>query len=74
MSSTIHDASAPAVVSLPTGPALFSVGYAPASLREAALADPCTLAVFGFGARDAQLDGDPRWLQVPLAEHGPAQV
>ncbi len=74
MSSTLPHASAPALASPPTAAALFSIAYRPAARREAALADPCTLAVFGFGDRDARLDGDPRWLQVPLAEHGAAQV
>ena len=74
MSSTIHDASAAAVAIPPTGPALFSAGYAPAAQRAAALADPCTLAVFGFGPRDTALGDDPRWVQVPLAEQGPAQI
>lgn len=73
MSSTIHDATAPAVA-FPPGAAVFSAGYLPAALREAALADPCTLAVFGFGAPAPFPGNDPRWLQVPLAEHGPAQV
>lgn len=74
MSSTLHPASAATAASPPAAPALFSVAYVPAAQRQAVLADPYTLAVFGFGARHAALDGDPRWLQVPLAEHGPAQL
>jgi len=73
MSNTIDNATAPAVASPSSGPAWFHVAYAPAAHRDAALADPQTLAVFGFGLRHAALD-DPRWLQVPLAEQGPAQI
>lgn len=73
MSSTIHRApAAPALISTP-GPALFRARYAPAAERDAALADPRTLAVFGFGTAPSPCD-DPRWLQVPLDEHGPAQI
>ncbi len=73
MSSTIHRApAAPALISTP-GPALFRARYAPAAERDAALADPRTLAVFGFGTAASPCD-DPRWLQVPLDEHGPAQI
>ncbi|MEG2804486.1 pteridine-dependent deoxygenase [Stenotrophomonas sp.] len=71
--STIHDAPALQVASSPAGPALFHARYAPADERDAALADPCTLAVFGFGVRGPAV-ADPRWLQVPLAEHGPARI
>ena len=73
MSSTIHRAPAAPVQISPPGPARFRAHYAPASTREAALADPHTLAVFGFGQPTTPCT-DPRWLQVPLDEHGPAQI
>ncbi|WP_312319953.1 pteridine-dependent deoxygenase [Stenotrophomonas sp.] len=73
MSSTIHSAPAAPVQISPSGPALFRARYAPASERDAALADPQTLAVFGFGTARSSCD-DPRWLQVPLDEYGPAQI
>jgi len=73
MSSTIHSVAAAQVLSPSADPALFRAFYAPAAERDAALADPRTLAVFGFSAAAAPCD-DPRWLQVPLAEQGPAQV
>jgi len=73
MSNTINTAADPAVASPSPGPASLRVAYAPAADRDTALADPCTLAVFGFGLRHAALE-DPRWLHVPLAEHGPAQI
>lgn len=73
MSNTIHSAAAaPALISSPA-PASFRARYAPAHERDAALADPHTLAVFGFGTA-ATACADPRWLQVPLDEHGPAQI
>lgn len=73
MSSTIHSVAAAQVLSPSADPALFRAFYAPAAERDAALADPRTLAVFGFSAAATPCD-DPRWLQVPLAEQGPAQV
>ncbi|WP_313347470.1 pteridine-dependent deoxygenase [Stenotrophomonas sp.] len=73
MSSTIHSVSASPVISSSPGPALFRACYAPAAARDAALADPRTLAVFGFSHGQPPC-ADPRWLQVPLAEHGPAQI
>lgn len=73
MSSTIHSAPATPVLSTSPGPAQFRARYAPAGTRDAALADPRTLAVFGFGTTATACD-DPRWLQVPLDEQGPAQI
>ncbi|WP_228886163.1 pteridine-dependent deoxygenase [Stenotrophomonas rhizophila] len=73
MSSTIDNVPAVEVAFPSSGPALFSACYAPAAQRDAALADPRTLAVFGFGARRAGSE-DPRWLQIPLAVHGPDQI
>jgi chorismate lyase/3-hydroxybenzoate synthase len=73
MSSTIHSVAAAQVLSPSADPALFRAFYAPAAERDAALADPRTLAVFGFSTAAAPCD-DPRWLQVPLAEQGAAQV
>ena len=75
MSNTIDRAFVPEHSSpLPDAP-LFRASYAPAGQRDAALADPRTLAVFGFGQRGPGLElDDPRWLQVPLAQQGPAQV
>ena len=55
MSNTIDNATAPAVAPLSSGPALFHVAYVPAAQRDAALADPQTLAVFGFGLHPAPL-------------------
>jgi chorismate lyase/3-hydroxybenzoate synthase len=73
MSSTIRSVAASQVISPSVGPALFRAFYAPAAERDAALADPHTLAIFGFSTEGAACD-DPRWLQVPLAEQGPAKV
>ncbi|WP_312326051.1 pteridine-dependent deoxygenase [Stenotrophomonas sp.] len=73
MSSTIHSAAAAQVPSSSSDPALFHAFYAPAERRDALLADPRTLAMFGFSADQAACD-DPRWLQVPLAEQGPARI
>jgi len=73
MSSTIHSLAAAQVPSPSADPTLFRAFYAPAGQRDAALADPRTLAVFGFSADAAPCD-DPRWLCVPLAEQGPAQI
>lgn len=73
MSSTIHSVAAAQVSPPSVNPALFRAFYAPAADRDAALADPHTLAVFGFSTAAAASD-DPRWLRVPLAEQGPPQV
>lgn len=70
----IDPVSAPAYVSPPSDPASFSAAYGPATARDAALADPHTLAVFGFGLPATGPVDDPRWLQVPLAEQGPARI
>ena len=50
---------------LPGADARLQVAYAPLHTLDAQLADPCTLAVFGFGPDAPQRD-DPRWLRVPL--------
>ena len=73
MSSTIHSVAAAQVSPPSVNPALFRAFYAPAADRDAALADPHTLAVFGFSA-PAPVSDDPRWLRVPLAEQGPALI
>ncbi|WP_315385305.1 pteridine-dependent deoxygenase [uncultured Stenotrophomonas sp.] len=73
MSNTIHSVAATQVMSPSVNPALFRAFYLPAERRADALADPQTLAVFGFSADPAPCD-DPRWLRVPLAEQGPAQI
>jgi len=73
MSSTIHSVSAEQVPPPSAEPVLFRAVYAPAECRDAALADPRTLAVFGFSAHPTACE-DPRWLRVPLAEHGPARI
>jgi chorismate lyase / 3-hydroxybenzoate synthase len=73
MSSTIQRAPASQDAASPARPGLFRARYAPAGERAAALAAPDTLAVFGFGL-PATAEVDPRWLQVPLAGEGPAQI
>lgn len=73
MSNTITSAAATTVSISSPAPASFRARYAPAHERDAALADPHTLAVFGFGTPPTPC-ADPRWLQVPLDEHGPAQI
>ncbi|MGA6151257.1 MULTISPECIES: hypothetical protein [Stenotrophomonas] len=73
MSSALDNASPPAHALIPPGPALFDARYAPAAARDDALSDPHTLVVFGFGTSPMPAD-DPRWLQVPLAAHGPARI
>ncbi|WP_411852589.1 pteridine-dependent deoxygenase [Stenotrophomonas sp. LGBM10] len=75
MSDALDNASPPARAFTPPGPALFAARYAPSTGRDDALADPHTLVVFGFGTTPspAPVD-DPRWLQVPLAPHGPARI
>ena len=51
------------------------VDYADPAERDALLADPQVLALFGFraGARPS-LDTDPRWLEVGLQPYGQAQL
>jgi chorismate lyase/3-hydroxybenzoate synthase len=73
MSNTIHSVAATQVILPSADPALFRAFYAPAERRDALLADPQTLAVFGFSAHPAPCD-DPRWLRVPLLEQGAAQI
>ncbi|MFI8718243.1 pteridine-dependent deoxygenase [Stenotrophomonas sp. NPDC077464] len=73
MSSTNHSVAAAQVHSPSADSALFRAFYAPATERDAALADPRTLAVFEFQA-DAAPCADPRWVQVPLVEQGPARI
>lgn len=51
----------------------FRASYLPAQQAAAALADPHTLAVFGFNAAPAQHDA-PHWLQVPLTIHGSDRI
>ena len=55
--------------------ALFQAHYLPAGNAADALADPFTLAVFGFGV-NAVTETAPHWLQVPLEEflRSPQQV
>lgn len=53
--------------------ALFQAHYLPAGNAADALADPFTLAVFGFGV-NAVTETAPHWLQVPLVQHGPARI
>ena len=48
----------------------FRASYLPAQHATAALADPSTLAVFGFNAGPTPHDA-PHWLQVPLAKARP---
>jgi len=73
MSTTLHTVPVAPAAAAPTGAALFRAGYAPASQSAAALADPCTLAVFGFGQAPVE-HADPRWVHVPLAQHGPPMI
>ncbi len=59
---------------LPGADARLRVEYAPLHTLDAQLADPTTLAVFGFGP-DAPQREDPRWLRVPLRPlHGEALI
>ena len=51
----------------------FRASYLPAQQAAAALADPSTLAVFGFNA-GLTLHDAPHWLQVPLAIHGADRI
>jgi chorismate lyase/3-hydroxybenzoate synthase len=51
----------------------FHACYLPASQKAAALADPHTLAVFGFGV-NAATEAAPHWLQVPLVQHGAERI
>lgn len=49
------------------------VNYASTSDPSTVLADPTTLAVFGFGENAPECD-DPRYLRVPLQPHGDAPL
>jgi chorismate lyase/3-hydroxybenzoate synthase len=61
------------VLSSPTPvPACLSVGYEHAEVSSL-LRDDTVLAVLGFGS-DAPVDGDPRYLRVPLQPHGAAPL
>lgn len=50
-----------------------SIEGSDATALSAALAQPDTLAVLGFGT-DASASADPRYLRVPLQPHGPAML
>ncbi|MCL7714689.1 pteridine-dependent deoxygenase [Stenotrophomonas mori] len=45
----------------------------PADRRDAVLADPYTLAAFGFGIGAGGPEA-PHWLQIPLAQHGAGRI